>query len=377
MRSFWMVIAGATWLGCGDDAAGGSGGVGASSSEGGAGAGSPVGGAGGGPSTGGGGAGGGGAPAEAAFHLVGRYDARTSTASWSGSSVIATVNGPDVSVRLASVAGIWFEIVIDGVSTGRFVTTGGDGLYPLATGLSGGAHTVEIVRRNEGYFGTFSFVGFEPASAIVPSVYPYEHRIELIGDSLTCGYGIEGPDEFCNFSAATESAYGTYALVAARELDAAAHLICYSGKGVHQNYGGDTQEPMPELYPRTFTGEQAVLWDPADFPAEVVVVNLGTNDFSAPLDDAAFVADYVALLETARQRHPSAYLLGITWAHWGAANEALVEDAVAMFADANSGTLGFSIDPADGLGCDYHTNTVTNQKLGVLLSETLRDRLGW
>ena len=53
-----------------------------------------------------------------------------------------------------------------------------------------------------------------------------------------------------------------------------------------------------------------------------------------------------------------------------------VEDAFAALADSNSGTLRFSIDPADGLGCDYHTNTVTNQKLGLLLASTLQERLG-
>jgi hypothetical protein len=374
-----MVLVTASFA-CGDD--GGRGGEGAlgggaagAGGPGGAGGTGPVGGGGGGPSSGGAGAGG--AAPVADVHLVGRYEAGTAAATWSGSSAIATLNGPEASVRLSGGGGIWFEIVVDGVSVGRFETTGGEQLYPLATELSPGPHTVEIVRRNEGFFGSHVFLGFEPASAIVPSVYPYQHRIELIGDSLTCGYGIEGPDEFCDFSADTESAYTTYALVAARELDAAAHLICYSGKGVHQNYGGATDEPMPELYPRLFTGADTPAWDPANFPAEVVVINLGTNDFSAPLDDAAFVADYVALLGTARQRHPDAYLLGITWAHWGAGNEALVEDALDAFADANSGTLRFSIDPADGLGCDYHTNTVTNQKLGVLLSQTLRDRLGW
>lgn len=367
-------------FGCGDDrgrdgdAANGGGGAGATGPAGGGGE-SSTGGGGGGPPSGGAGAGG--AVPVADFHLVGRYESGTAAATWSGSSAIATLDGPEASVRLSGSGGIWFEIVVDGVSVGRFETSGGEQLYPLATGLSAGPHTIEIVRRNEGFFGTHVFLGFEPVSAIVPSAYPYQHRIELIGDSLTCGYGIEGPDELCDFSADTESAYSTYALVAARELEAAAHLICYSGKGVHQNYGGAPDEPMPELYPRLFTGSETPTWDPAGFPAEVVVINLGTNDFSAPLDDAAFVADYVALLETARQRHPDAYLLGITWAHWGASNGALVEDALDAFADPNSGTLQFTIEPADGLGCDYHTNTITNQKLGALLSQTLRNRLGW
>jgi lysophospholipase L1-like esterase len=325
-----------------------------------------------------GGAGGAGGAAELFdVHLVGRYRSDTTEASWSGSSARTTMVGPTASVRLSGNAGIWFEIVVDGESVGRFETTGGEELVPLATGLDASEHTIEIVRRNEGFFGTFAFVGFEPQSAIVPTPYPYAHRIEFVGDSLTCGYGIEGASATCNFSAETESAYSTYALVAARDLGAAAHLVCYSGKGVHQNYGGDLDEPMPVLYPRTLTNDASLSWSPEDFPADAVVVNLGTNDFSAPIDSAAFVADYVALLETIRARHPSAYLLGVTWAHWGASKEALVAQAFTERGDTNAGTLRFSIDPADGLGCDYHTNTVTNAKLGALLRDTLRERLGW
>ncbi|NUO49376.1 MAG: SGNH/GDSL hydrolase family protein [Polyangiaceae bacterium] len=314
------------------------------------------------------------------LHLIGRYDQSNgnAVATWSGSSALARFTGSSVSARLSGGDGIWFEIVLDGTSVGRFETSGGEQVYELATGVGAGEHTIEIVRRNEGFFGPFAFIGFEVGGgAIVPSMWPYAHRIEFIGDSLTCGYGIEGPNESCNFSADTESAFSTYAMNAARDLNAAAHLVCYSGKGVHQNYGGDLNEPMPVLYPRTFTDNADPPWNPSDFPADAVVINLGTNDFSAALDDGAFVADYVALLGTVRQRHPSAYILGVTWAHWGGGNEALVTDALAQFGDANSGTLQFSIDPNDGLGCDYHTNVVTNGKLGVLLKDTLQERLGW
>ena len=90
--------------------------------------------------------------------------------------------------------------------------------------------------------------------AVVPSPWPYSHRIEFIGDSLTCGYGIEGAKATCGFAGDPESAFSTYAMTASRDLDAAAHVICFSGKGVHQNYGGDLNEPMPVLYPRTLTG---------------------------------------------------------------------------------------------------------------------------
>jgi lysophospholipase L1-like esterase len=286
--------------------------------------------------------------------------------------------GEDVGVRLDGAQNVHFQIVLDGVPTGVFQTDGGEALYPLASGVGSGEHTIEIVRRNEGYFGVATFLGFELASgAIVPSPWPYAHRIEFIGDSLTCGYGIEGASARCNFSADTESAYASYASVASRALGAAAHLICYSGKGVHQNYGGDTNEPMPAIYPRTLTDDASSTWDPAEFQADAVVINLGTNDFSAALDERAFVGDYRALIATVRARHPQAFILAITWEHWGAGNQALVEQAVSGSGDGSIGTLAFSIDPADGLGCDYHTNVVTNQKLGALLGDTLKEQLGW
>ncbi|MFO0549148.1 MAG: GDSL-type esterase/lipase family protein [Polyangiaceae bacterium] len=377
-RFYWLLAIAAATAACGDDSPSTGGGGQNAGGQGGSGTGaSGLGGAGAGGAGMGGSGGEGGMVPVADVHLVGRYETTNDPrATWPASSAIAHMNGPDASVRLSGSADLWFEIVIDGTSTGRFKTSGGEQVYPLATGLSAGEHTIEIVRRNEGFFGEFTFLGFEPQTAVVPSPYPYEHRVEFVGDSLTCGYGIEGAPG-CSFSGDTESAYSTYALVAGRTLDFASHLICYSGKGVHQNYGGDLSEPMPVLYPRTLTDSPAPTWDPSAFPADAVVVNLGTNDFSAALDENAFVADYVALLTTIRSRHPSAYILGITWANWGASNESLVTDAFGAFDDANTGTLQFTIDPSDGFGCDYHTNVVTNQKLGALLSTTLHDRLGW
>jgi hypothetical protein len=54
----------------------------------------------------------------------------------------------------------------------------------------------------------------------------------FIGDSITAGYGVLCNVSEAPFTAETESAYHTYAAVAARALDADAHVIAYSGKGV-------------------------------------------------------------------------------------------------------------------------------------------------
>ena len=76
--------------------------------------------------------------------------------------------------------------------------------------------------------------------------------IEVIGDSITCGYGDLGKlgDADCY---PTESHWDTYEAVAARMLGAEVSTIAASGRGVIRNYGGDTTGTMPMLYPLTLT----------------------------------------------------------------------------------------------------------------------------
>lgn len=359
-------------------AGGDSGGAGGAASVGGA---TSAGGAGGAVQTGGGGTGGE-PPPKALVHRVGRFDegdpARPSS-SWSGTTFRTRVSGSSLSVSLGGATGVHFEIEIDGESVGTFETAGGDQTYEVASGLAAGEHDVVLVRRNEGFFGDVEFLGFEPGAGatLVETPWPYVHTMELLGDSLTAGYGIEGASAMCNFSAATESFYGTYGAVAARNVGAAVHAIAYSGKGVFQNYAGDKNEIFPTLWTRTLTSDAASLWHFSEFTPEAVVVNLGTNDFSAPVAESDFEGAYAALLGDVRTRYPSAMIFCVTWANWGASKEAWVQNAMAMTGDPDLRHVGFSIDPADGLGCDYHTNLVTNAKLGLTLTQALQSELGW
>lgn len=244
-------------LGCGDSEGAGGGGTGTQSSSGQTTSAAMT--TGSTTSTGAGGDGGG-PPVTALEHLVGRFDESDPagpTATWPGTSYLTRIDGTELSIDLEGPAGLYFQVVVDGVPTEVFRTEVGASPYVVASGLPSGLHDVLVYRRVEGFFGAAQFRGFVPGPATtqVESASPYVHRIEFIGDSITCGYGVEGPNATCNFSGATESAYETYAAIASRNVSAAAHLIAYSGKGVFQNYGGDLNEPMPVLYQRTLTND--------------------------------------------------------------------------------------------------------------------------
>ena len=307
-----------------------------------------------------------------AEHYMGRFDRSKGAprSTWSGSTARTRIDGTEVSIALDGPSGIHFQAVVDGTAVGEFVTEAGAQSYVVASGLTAGEHDIEVVRRNEGYFGVVTYNGFELGAdtTVVETPWPWGLHIEFIGDSLTAGYGIECNSGEENFSAATESAYSSYAMVAGRILEASVHLVAFSGKGVYQNYGGNTDEPMPVLWPRTLTGQAEPEWDWFERPADVVVVNLGTNDFSAALQQNDFVDAYVALLEDVRSRYPDATIIGITWAHWGAEREGWVTGAIDQFNDPDTTIERFEIFAQEGYGCDYHTNVVTNQRFGEQLA---------
>jgi lysophospholipase L1-like esterase len=324
----------------------------------------------------------GGPASDAEVHLVGRFDQRDAAGprfTWSGSTLRMRLDGSALDIQLDGDSGIFFQVVVDGSPAGVFQTSGGQGTYHVVSDLPAGLHDIEVYRRNEGFMGVAQFRGFVPGpgSAIVPSPWPYQHRLEFIGDSITCGYGVEGADAFCSFSGETESAYASYAAIAARNLGAAAHLIVFSGKGVFQNFGGDKSEPMPALYPRTLTRDAASEWDFTRWIADAIVINLGTNDFSAPLERDDFVNAYVGLIHDVRSRYPDATIFCVGWQFWGADKETYVQQAIKSSGDPKLRFVEFTIDPADGWGCDYHPSAKTHAKLGQLLTVAIKDALGW
>jgi hypothetical protein len=321
------------------------------------------------------------APPTEEIHYSGRFD-RTDPAApsfeWSGTAIGARFSGTGVRVTLDAQGQNFFEVVLDGTPTSVVETAWGEQTLTLATGLSAGEHDVLIVRRTEAFGNAVSFLGFTvEGGAIVPSPRPWTHRLEFIGDSITAGYGALGADQYCGFSLATESAYVTYAAVAARALDAEAHLIAWSGKGVYQNYGGDTTEPMPALYERTLPTDASSVWD-FSYQAEAVLINLGTNDFSATVDEGRFESAYRDLILLVRSRHPAATIYCIAGTMMDPAATPYITNAIAASGDANTHLLELpAIDPSEGWGCDWHPSIASHARFGGLVADRLRTDLGW
>lgn len=321
-------------------------------------------------------------PAEPGVHYVGRHDASDPghvRMGWSGVGAVFRFDGTGASVTLDD-AGRYFTVVVDGAVQPPLATTPGEQSYPLAAGLAPGEHTIELYRRTEGSFGPTVILGVEVDGELLPPP-PVTRRIEIVGDSITAGYGVEGTDP-CNFSAETENHYLTYGSVAARALGAELSAVAWSGKGVIYNYGDDKADPLPAIYDRLIAVEPAP-WD-FSWQPDVVVVNLGTNDFSTGDDppEGVFVPAYVALLAHLREVYPDTLLLAVAPSLWG--DEATLVAGYLQSAIAERHAAGdLEVDFADinvpwiGSGCDGHPSVATHEGMGMRLVEELQARLGW
>lgn len=313
---------------------------------------------------------------------IGRYDASDPSRvrmSWSGSGMVLRFRGTAARLTMNG-AGRFFTVVVDGVVQDNLAVSGDSATYTLASGLADAEHIVEMYRRTEGSFGVTVITNVEVDGDMLAVPVP-ERRIEVIGDSITAGYGVDGADENCNFSAATENHFLTWGAIAARTLGAELSTVAWSGKGVVYNYGDDRNQPLPTLYDRTLATEAG---SGAVQPADVVVINLGTNDYSTGGDpsEAEFVPEYVRLLEQVRAFHPDALIACTVGPPLGAADmgraTSAIDAALAIRREAGDEQLRWvDLDGFADWGCDYHPGDETQALLAEDLVAFLRSELSW
>lgn len=343
-------------------------------------------GAGGSGGNGSGGSGGGsaGTPEVAFIGRVDRSEAGVAKFAWSGSAVVFRFEGTEASVTLDDNAR-FFTVLVDGQLAPRLETSKGQATYKVAEGLAPGEHEVRLYRRTEASLNETRFLGVDlGAGTLLAPPAPAPRKIEVIGDSISCGYGNEGPDMNCSFSADTENHYLTYGSIAARNLNADLITVAWSGKGVIYNYDDDKTDPLPALYDRTLPASPASAWD-FSWQPDVVVINLGTNDFSTDNDpsEGMFVGAYQAFLTHLREKYPSAYILALVPTLLSGADLTAAEDYVnkAVTARTNAGDKkvgAYSMAvQIEGWGCDWHPSLKTHANMGEALTNELKQRMGW
>ncbi len=235
-------------------------------------------------------------------------------------------------------------------------------------------------------------------SSAVVSIRPSDYsttglRLEFIGDSITCGYGIEGVWEKDTFTTAQERPDKAYAFQTAKALGAQVQLCSWSGIGITSGYVDpetvnlpDTNWLMQGVWPYTDKslslrlGIEPEVWDSkARYEPDFVIINLGTNDISWVREKEDRRLNYRAalklLLEAVHRRSPGAKIIACLGSMGEALNETAAE-AVNLFKKDFPGVtadfLPFTEQlPEDGIGTDWHPSAVTHKKMAEKLVQVI------
>lgn len=318
--------------------------------------------------------------------LVGRFDKSDLLGprfAWSASGATVRFRGTELWAKLSDPSGQnGFQVVVDGRPTGTFTTTTNRDKYPLATGLAPGDHEVSFYKRTEAKIGEVQLLGFEPESSLLPPPPAPTRRIELIGDSITAGYGDEGGTPQCLYSPATENAYDAYGAIVART---------FGADHVNVSWAGKTIGEMSVLWDRTLPARDTSTWDFSQYVPDVVVINLGTNNFGwSDPGPARFTDPYIKLVEKVRARYPNAHvfcvlgpMLADTYpagkmqlSHARAYTKAAV-DAFRAKGDERVYFLEIPTQDPNTAGCGFHPSLATHRKMAELLSSAIKSKLGW
>jgi hypothetical protein len=320
-----------------------------------------------------------------AIRWLGRVDPTANGArlAWPGTGFTARFHGTGAHVTLKSGAD-YFEVVLDG-QVSVLATQSGTHVYDLAKGLAAGEHTVTLWRRTETNAGVVEAGPIAFDGALLGPTIPSSKRLEVIGDSITVGFGVECRSNSEMFTYATENNYLTYEALTSRKLGTEIHTEAWSGIGMWRDVGGSTapESQMPSRFLRSIPSDETSRWDFSKYTPAAVVVLLGTNDFAKGDPGQPFVDTYSKFMADLRSYYPLArfYLavspmLGGTRRTQQKAYLGKVLETRSTAGDTNLALLEFAEPAADAWGCG-HPNAAAHAIMADTLESALSRDLGW
>lgn len=301
---------------------------------------------------------------------------------WPGSYFETAFRGRQAFFKLGA-GDVVLQVSVDGrrVATLRKPAPG---LYQVdATTAS--RHVLRIDVSSESQAGPSEFGGyFAGARTRGARLAPRRRQIEFIGDSHTVGYANESAKQDCTQEEVFQSTDTTRAFGAlvAKRYDADYQVNAISGRGVVRNYNGFEADPLPIVYPFVLF-DKAIRANQPQWQPDVIVIALGTNDFTTPLRNgekwkdrealhADFEATYVAFVRGLRARNPHAFF--ILWATDKADGEIEAEVSKVARTLRAAGETRLAYVPIDGLSfaaCHSHPSLADDARIATMLTATI------
>ena len=256
--------------------------------------------------------------------------------------------------------------------------------------------TVSVVKLSESPMSTIAISGITVTGTEIKPTANKDLFIEFIGDSITCGYGVDDPDANSHFVTATEDVTKAYAYKTAQALGADYSMVSFSGYGIITGYTTNDVKVLTQRVPKLYTKlgyswasngsftPANLEWDFSKRQPDIVVVNLGTNDDSYTKTDPErqeeYKNAYVEFLKLIREKNPDARILctlGIMTDRLFDYVQLAVDDYTKETGDTNISAMKFDVQSAaDGYAADWHPSPATHDKAAEKLAAEIKSLIG-
>lgn len=308
---------------------------------------------------------------------------------WSGSAFTIGFEGTALKINLDATYAL-FDVFIDDDLYPSIIIDRSDSAYPsneitVVKNLSDKPHSVRIQKNTEIAYGKATLKGIQVLGTASASALPPmpKKKIEFIGNSITCGYGILGKENDIN-TIDVEDHFYTYANQAALILKAEEHTVCYSGKGTLRNCDNSTTHLIPEIYSK-LSLESETIWNTEEWVPDIIFANLGANDFNTTYpDSSSFVNAVIDFVKQLRGYYPNTSITLLDGPmmegeEMMTCRRFLDAAQQAFTASGDKNVYRFSFEPQGelGYGIANHPNRAQGQKDAVRLAEWVFKTFEW
>lgn len=250
----------------------------------------------------------------------------------------------------------------------------------LAHGLTEGDHIIRVEKLSEASRAAAKVdcVGFDGEPLSAPKAP--KKRMLAIGDSLTAGLWNETYAHEVHEDLFEQGFYQdgskTWSALAARELGMDYTAIAFSGWGVVSGYGNHPENNVPRVLDCTLPfGNESVKWDYEADSADIILINLSTNDSSVYNDPATagnpskeeVAAAAKSLCQKLRQKYPTAPII---WANGLSGTGAFEEEIKAAVSGEG---MHYVVLPCNQEGGQWHPTVEGHIAACKALIEEIRD----
>jgi hypothetical protein len=283
---------------------------------------------------------------ERSLYYVGRFPEAVGPApsfAWQGSELLARFTGARLGFLFdaPTVGPAFFNVIVDGENRMLELAADGPLFYLLEPELGPGVHELVLYKRTEAFIGAVRLRGLlvEEGARLGPKPEGLPLRLEFYGDSITAGACNDDPGEDQYEDQSTHDNYLSYGSVAARELGAEYVSIAVSGTGLCESWNPVLMGEAWDKMGCDPAGRPGEAWDFSGRAPDIVVINLGQNDYGFPLSQgrpfpAEYARRYLGFARGLRAVYPRAAIVcaigGMPAWHESAELRAAWEEAVAQ-----------------------------------------------